>query len=471
MENRSLEGEKKPSTNYQLKQLFWGTQIAALGYIIYMFLFDQNAVDDIHSLYFRLDLIFFAFGFVVTSLLLIFLNQGKYSLASTSFFCLWAALISLTTWFCGGLNSLFIPCFFVLFLFAALFANRSVYILIYVFQACAVVLIGYNQVDGWLPVSQGVPIEGIPKIIGVLLLTTFSFSVCWVFGNVVRRSIKELKSENQRVVESKGVIKKLAGSDALTGLLNRNGAEVSYQKLLKKLNLSHECIIIYFMDLDDFKNINALYDHYAGDELLKVISGRLNSLTGEDGFACRFGGDEFVLAIRADQSFNDGSFAEKLLKTLAQPHSILSVEAEVTTSLGIAKVSDVLSSFNGACKKADIAMTKAKKTGKNNYCRYSDKLHREYMRNLNIVSCLKNAISNNLLELYFQPKVNLQTNKVDGVEALLRWVRGNPEGIGPDEFIPVIESTALIHIEDLALHQRACHLRGRAYLLAEECAR
>ena len=350
MENRSFEEEKKPSTHYQLKRIFWGVQIAALGYIIYMILFDQNAVDNTNPLYFRLDLILFSCVFVVASLLLIVLNQ--------------------------------------------------------------------------------------------------------------------------RIVESLASSEKRAGSDGLTGLLNRNGAEVSYQKLLKKLNLSHECIIIYFMDLDDFKNINALYDHYAGDELLKIISGRLKSLTGEDGFACRFGGDEFVLAIRAEQNFDDGSFAEKLLKILAQPHSILGVEAEVTTSLGIAKVSDILSSFNGACKKADIAMTKAKKTGKNNYCRYSDKLHREYMRNLNIVSCLKNAISNNLLELYFQPKVNLQTNKVDGVEALLRWVRGNPEGIGPDEFIPVIESTALIHnigdwvINEACLNCKKWHEAGSILTVA-----
>lgn len=323
MENRSFEEEKKPSTHYQLKLISWGAQIAALGYIIYMILFDQNAVDNTNPLYFRLDLILFSCVFVVASLLLIVLNQ--------------------------------------------------------------------------------------------------------------------------RIVESLASSEKRAGSDGLTGLLNRNGAEVSYQKLLKKINPNHECIIIYFMDLDDFKNINALFDHYVGDELLKTNSSRLSSLTGEDGFACRFGGDEFVLAIRAEQDFDDEGFAEELLKAIAQPHSILGVETEVTTSLGIVKVSDIQSSFSSICKKADIALTKAKQSGKNTYCCYSDKLQGEYMRNLNIVSCLKNAISNNLLELYFQPKINLQTNKVEGVEALLRWARGNPEGIGPDEFIPVIESTALIH--------------------------
>jgi diguanylate cyclase (GGDEF)-like protein len=445
MENSALIGEKRPSTSDQLKQVFWGTQIAAIGYIVYIMLFDKNAVASTHTLYFRLDLILFSIGFAGTSLLLVVLDRGKYALASTSFFGLWAVLIALVTWFCGGIYSLFIPCFFVLFLFAALFADRIVYISIYIFQACAVALIGYNQVEGWFPASQGAPIEGIPRIIGGLLLTTFSFAVCWFFGNVVKRSFKDLKLQNQLAAESKAVIEKLAGTDTLTGLLNRNGAEVGYQTLLKKLNLSHECIIVYFMDLDDFKNINSLFDHYAGDELLKILSSRLTSLKGEDGFACRFGGDEFVLAIRAEQSFDDEVFAEELLKSLSQPHSILGIEAAVTTSLGIVKVSDLQSSFNSVCKKADIAMTKAKRSGKNNYYRYSDKLHSEYMRNLNIVSCLKNAISNDLLELHFQPKVNLLTNKVEGAEALLRWVRGNAEGIGPDEFIPVIESTELIH--------------------------
>ena len=471
MENPSVRGEKKASTHHQLKQVFLGTQIAALGYIIYMLLFDQNAVNDTNTFYFRLDLILFSFGLIATFLLFMVLHQGRYALASASFFYLWAVLIALTTWFIGGLFSLFIPCFFVLFLFTSLFACRVIFVSIFVFQACAIVLIGLNH-EGGLPVSQGTIVDPIPRIIGALLLTTFCFGVCWVIAGVVKRSFKELKLENQRVVESLAVIEKLAGSDPLTGLLNRKGAEISYQKLLQKLNLGHECIIIYFMDLDDFKDINALYDHYAGDELLKIISDRLNSLVGEDGFACRFAGDEFVLAIRAEQDFDEECFAEKLLKTLAQPHYILGVEASVTTSLGIVKISDSLSSFNGACKKADIAMIKAKQSGKDNYYRYSHKLHREYMHNLNIVSCLKNAISNNLLELHFQPKVNLQTNKVEGVEALVRWVRGNADEIGPDEFIPVIESTALIHsigdwvINEACLHCKKWHDAGNKLTVA-----
>lgn len=396
MENKVLIGEKRPVINDQLKQLFWWTQIAAIGCIIHITLFSQNALSDSNAFYFRLDLIVFYIGVVFTLPLYFILGKGKYSLAVTAFLLLWASVMLVIIWFGDGLFSSLILGFFI-----------SCY--------------------------------------GV-----------WLLGNIVKRSLSGVKHENQRMIESEAIIRKLDGSDALTGLLNRNGAEASYQKLLEQLDLSNECVIIYFIDLDNFKNINSLFDHYAGDDLLKIIGDRLSLLVSKNGFACRFGGDEFALAIRVKKNFDDESFAKNLLESIVQPHSILGTETEVTASMGIARVSDIKASFNSVCKKADIAMTRAKQSGKNSYHRYSDELHREYMRNLNIVSELKNAISHNLMELYFQPKINFQTGKVEGVEALLRWVRGNNDDIGPEEFIPIIESTELIHIMGDWVINEAC---------------
>ena len=133
------------------------------------------------------------------------------------------------------------------------------------------------------------------------------------------------------------------------------------------------------------------------------------------------------------------------IQAVAQPHSIVGTEAEVTASIGITVVKNTNSSFDDVRKKADMAMYKAKESGKNKYHYYTEELDKEYMRNLNIINGLKDALSNNLLDLHFQPKIHLNSNTIAGAEALLRWSRGNPQLIMPDEFIPIIESTELIH--------------------------
>jgi len=168
-------------------------------------------------------------------------------------------------------------------------------------------------------------------------------------------------------------------------------------------------------------------------------------LIGESDIACRLGGDEFVVFIRVPLDFALDRFAMNLMDSVAQPHFILGAEAEVTASIGVAVVSECGVSFDDVRKKADMAMYNAKQSGKNCYHCYSDELDKEYMKNLNIVNGLKDALSHGLLDLSFQPKVNIQSGKIEGAEALLRWNRGNPEGVRPDEFIPIIESTELIH--------------------------
>ena len=456
MKKQEILRKRRASVSNQLRQLLWGTQISALGFIINIILFGENLFESANALYFRLDLLVLACGVILTSLLLVILNRGQYRLAVTLFFLLWSVVMAFITWFGGGLYSPFILSYPIILLLAALFTDRISYIAVYFILCLAIVLIGFNHIYDWFPTPESSIIEGIPKIIGTLSLTTLSGYVCWTFGSVVRGSFKNLRLENRQVIESQEVIKKMAETDPLTNLLNRSGAESRYRTLLEKLNFSQECIVVYYIDLDNFKNINNLFDHYAGDQLLKTMGERLTTLLGDDDFACRFGGDEFVLVVRANHDFNCEGFAVILLKSLARSHSILGAEAEVTASVGIAVVHDMQSSFNYLFKKADIAMHKAKQSGKNSYHLYSENLHRDYMRNLNMVNSLKSAISGDLLDLYFQPKINLQNNEVKGVEALLRWNRGNSEGIGPEEFMPIVESTELIHTIGSWVINEAC---------------
>jgi len=440
----------------QFRKFFWGTQVAAAGGILNLIFFGDNLAVSSNILFFRLDLIALLIGVIVSIPLFGLLNQGKYQQAITTYLWLWTIIMAFNTWFEGGLYSPLLLSFPMIFVFAALFTELFTFLSICTFLSIIVVFMGFNHIHSWLLPPPGMLIEGVPRVISALVLTTLSGYVCWLFGRLFYDSFENLHKENQRVLDSQDVIKRLANCDSLTNLLNRNGAKACYQQLLSRINFNQNQLVAYFIDLDDFKNINDLFDHQAGDHLLVTMSRRMEALLNKNDFACRFGGDEFVLVLCTKLDFDEKAFAKAIMKSLAKPHSILGTESEVTASVGIAIVDDAGTSFDSACKKADMAMYKAKQSGKDNCHLYSDTLDREYMRNLHILSSLKTAVSSNLLDLHFQPKIHLKSNKVEGVEALLRWSRENDDNIGPEEFIPIIESTELIHSVGKWVINEAC---------------
>ena len=428
----------------RFQAFFIATAVAAIGGILNLTFFGNKLIDSENLLYFRLDFIALFLGICVTTALYFRLGLGQNRLIVTIFLWAWTLIMSFTTWFEGGLFSSLLLCLPILFVFAALYTTQVTFLSICGFLSALIVALGLNHHFDWLPANQEMLLDDLtPRVISILVLTTLSGYVCWVLGRVLKSSFDEIKSENARVVRSKETIRKLANTDGLTGSLSRIGAESAYQDLLTTINFNDESIMTYFVDLDNFKKINDLFDHHAGDQLLITISDRLNALLDQKGFVCRFGGDEFVVVLQVPHDFN--GFAIRVIESLRQPHSILGTEATVTASVGVAVINDEQLSFTDLCKKADMAMYKAKQSGKNQFHCYSDSLHREYMRNLNIIYELESALENQLLDVFFQPKINLRTNKIDGAEALLRWNRGNDKNIGPEEFIPIIESTELIH--------------------------
>ena len=440
----------------RFRQFFIGTIVAAIGGILNLIVFADNLFDSQSLLLFRLDFIGFSLGIVITALLYLRLGQGQDNKVMTYFLWAWAIIMSFTSWFEGGLYSTLLLSFPIIFIFAALFVRNLAFISICCFLSAVIVFMGVNHLYDWFPPPSGMFIEGLPRLTSVLVLSTLAGYICWIFGGLLRNSFDELKLENERVLESKDTIRRLADRDGLTGALNRAGSESAYQALLEEVDSSKERIVTYFIDLDNFKSINDLFDHHAGDQLLITISNRLAELVSNKGFVCRFGGDEFVMTLPFEHGFDIENFAVKIMESLRQPHFTLVTEAMVTASIGIMVANDELLSFSDLCKKADMAMYKAKQSGKNNYHVYSDGLQREYMRNLTIVSALESALSNDLLDVYFQPKVNLQTNEIDSAEALIRWNRGNDDGIGPGDFIPIIESTELIHSIGAWVLNEAC---------------
>ncbi|RVU85492.1 phosphodiesterase [Leucothrix sargassi] len=393
-------------------------------------------------------------GFCSVGLSFRIVSSGKPALAAAMFLYVLAFILSYTSWIGGGLYSVSIICYPILLLFTGLFTRVSV------FATIGMVLVSMILLMGLTPNVSINPVESLVTsqmhMVGYLVITVASGMAGWAFGREMRRAFKALNNEHQLVVESQEVIQELAYSDALTGLLNRAAAQDAYQKMLSEVDFKHERIAFYFIDLDNFKVINDLFDHEAGDQLLITIATRLQRLIRHEDVACRLGGDEFVVFVHANATFDFDGLAQRVMSAVAQPHYILGAEAEVTASVGIALISEPNLSFDEVRKKSDMAMYKAKQSGKNKYHYYSEALHTDYMKSLNVLNGLKDALVEGFLDLNFQPQINLKTNKIESAEALLRWNRGNPYEFTPDDFIPVIESTELIHDIGIWVLKQSC---------------
>ncbi|PWR00258.1 putative bifunctional diguanylate cyclase/phosphodiesterase [Leucothrix pacifica] len=456
MNNRQLLQVDNQFFSKRFSHIVWATQIAFLVGVFNAIFLRGGPVFADNALGVRLDIAMLSSATVLTFGVLVLLRLGKTVLASSAYLWMLLIMMIIVSWVEGGLYSLAILSFPLMFVFSALFAELKQFLLLFITASIALVLFGLNHMYDWYPAPADMMVHGVARIVGGLVITVVSGYVAWLLGRDIKQSLSKLQQENQRVVESQKVIKQLAETDSLTGLLNRNAAENTYQKLLSGLQYKGEKIVFYFIDLDNFKDINDLFDHHAGDRLLITIADRLKALIGPEDVACRLGGDEFVVIVKTTEGCDFDGFAKQLIDAIAKPFSLVGTQVGVTASIGITVTNNRSSTFDDVRKKADMAMYKAKQSGKNKYHYYSSELDEEYMRNLNILTGLKDAVSNDLLDLHFQPKVSLSSDKIAGAEALLRWSRGNPHSIRPDEFIPIIESTELIHNIGAWVIQESC---------------
>lgn len=238
----------------------------------------------------------------------------------------------------------------------------------------------------------------------------------------------------------------LANHDKLTGLLNRNAI---FERIDNTIAYSEDnSMVLLIIDLDNFKVINDFMGHSMGDILLKEFSKRfLESLEQSDSLG-RIGGDEFMVMIENTNNIgHENIIIEKLIHRLEEPVYIGSQTLHLSASIGVVRYpnsyKDTDNSAYDLVSKADLAMHRAKELGKNQVIYYDDTLADNVSTKLKVEQNLKEAISNNELELYLQPKVDLATGKIMGAELLVRWVH-NGELIMPDDFIPIAEETNLI---------------------------
>jgi diguanylate cyclase (GGDEF)-like protein len=245
--------------------------------------------------------------------------------------------------------------------------------------------------------------------------------------------------------------------DSLTGLPNRLRFAERLALALEHAKRTNECGAILHIDLDRFKTINDSLGHSTGDKLLQAVARRLE-LRIRDGDSLgrlhdadvraslsRLGGDEYTILLPGmERPESAAHVAQRILAAMDEPFEVDGNELFVTPSIGISVFPDDGEDIDTLLKNADIAMYHAKQHGRNGFEFYSSEMNSRSLERLNLENRLRNALDNNELQLYYQPKVDVMTGSVVGAEALLRWEHPELGMVSPVEFIPLAEEAGLI---------------------------
>ena len=244
-------------------------------------------------------------------------------------------------------------------------------------------------------------------------------------------------------------IRYLARMDALTKIPNRMQFQHLLQRAIARARRSDRSICVFYVDIDQFKEINDTFGHLAGDTTLETVAERLGDAVPEKSVIGRLAGDEFAVILDGLAPDDDGCMetrkvAERVLAKLAQPFFVQGHEVFMTASMGIAYYPNDASNVIDLIRNADAALYHAKKSGGNQYAWYEPAMNEASVERLMTKSKLKRAFERDELLVHYQPKYNLETGEVFGAEALVRWELPERGVILPSDFIPLAEETHLI---------------------------
>lgn len=261
----------------------------------------------------------------------------------------------------------------------------------------------------------------------------------------------------QKLKKSEERLRYLAYYDPLTGLPNRQNITEMLENFIQLAKRGGYHIAIICLDLDRFKRINDTLGHAFGDKLLQEVATRLTTNLRQSDMVtrandsgvvpdvARLGGDEFTVLLSSITNFEGSAFvAQRLVDNISEPIIIDEYEVVVTPSIGVSFYPNDGDTVDTLLKNADAAMNHAKESGRSCFKFYSDSMNAKAMEKLQLEGDLRIALSNGNFELYYQPQVNIKTNRINSVEALIRWHHPKLGMVSPAEFIPLAEESGLI---------------------------
>ena len=278
-------------------------------------------------------------------------------------------------------------------------------------------------------------------------------------------SIDEIKNEQNQITnyvvvysdlterkKAESQLHNLSNRDRTTSLPNRNLFFTNLHKLVQQD--AHHALLVF--DLDNFKKINDSLGHQLGDSLLAKLTMRLNKLTRENDVFYRLGGDEFALVMSNTNDIHVITrTAKQFLAAISTPFKMAGHELAITSSVGIVLFPEDGNTPEVLLKNADTAMYHAKKKG-NSYLFFNDTMNRQAVKRLQIENLMRFGLKEDHFEVYYQPKMNIRTGKLTGMEALVRFITPKKGIISPGVFIPIAEETGqIIDIGEVVLN-KAC---------------
>lgn len=290
----------------------------------------------------------------------------------------------------------------------------------------------------------------LDQMVYCLLIMEVCFRIVNMFVDDHGSILTRLKNDQEK-------LDFIANHDKLTGLPNRHSCEAHFDQLFQYSpavpGMSH---LLLFVDIDNFKNINTRFGHNGGDQALSKVASRLDDAFRDDNaIVSRIGGDEFIIMLYMKSNQIERRL-DLVMKQLAEPMTIFEQTEYITCSMGVMDIKKEGSSFKEEYRKADLAMNRAKKTGKNRYCYFNQSLNDKALKNIEIGAGLHEAIKNDEFVLYYQPQIDLNSGDIIGAEALIRWVKRDGQIISPADFIPIAEKNGSIVPMTHWVIQQAC---------------
>lgn len=288
------------------------------------------------------------------------------------------------------------------------------------------------------------------------------------YNNIVPKAfkLKELEAIRHSMVDSftrleaeKKELYLMARTDSLSGLANRNSLNEYLERLIPTMQRNEKEFAFLFLDIDHFKTINDSLGHNIGDELLKNISSIIKKTLRPSDFVARVGGDEFVIIIQDYKSYIElSNIIQRIQDYLSQTWLIQTHPINIGCSIGVAFFPKDGEDIVSLMKNADIAMYEAKKLGRNQYHFFTEELNETVQKVITLDKQMRQALIDNEYMLYYQPKIDLSSGKILGVEALIRWINKTNKFVPPSDFIPLAEENGFIKelgiwIVDEALNQ------------------
>jgi len=299
--------------------------------------------------------------------------------------------------------------------------------------------------------------EMLQAILGGVVINMILYSLlAFYFRNLKKENVANA-SLNAKLNEAFQQLEHMAYYDMLTGLPNR-------QSLMKHIDMAivqQKPQAVLFLDLDQFKHVNDMMGHGAGDQLLRDVAGHLRQFAPPSCFVARYAGDEFVLICSYGRKEEIADLAERLVRSFQNPFHIGHKHIYTTTSIGISLFPEDAEEGETLIQYADKTMYSIKRGDKNGYRFFSDIKNEELLRQVRLANDIRSAITKHEMSIHYQPLVDLETGEIRGVEALLRWTHSEMGPIAPSLFIPLAEQNgAIVELGEWVLEEACSQVKS-----------